>query len=147
MAAFTIQLDVPLSAPRAWSCVLDLRAHGDVIPATTVIPSLVASELRPGTEFLARTAVGPVGVDDPMRVDSITPPTDSTPGTARITKQGKSARGDIVLTVTPLDAGSCRVEWAQDLTIRGVPRALDPLVGTVARRAYRLLLRSLLART
>lgn len=146
MAAFTIRLEVPLPAPRAWSCILDLRAHGHVIPATTVVPSLAASELRLGTEFLARTAVGPVGFDDRMRVDSITLPTDSTPGSVRISKQGKAVRGDIVLTVTPLDSGWSLVEWAQDLTIRGVPRALDPLVGAVARRAYRLVLRRLLAR-
>jgi carbon monoxide dehydrogenase subunit G len=146
MAAFTIRLDVPRPAPQVWAAVLDLRAHADIIPATTVIPSLVAAELQPGTQFLARTAVGPVGVDDPMRVDSITPATDTTAGTARISKEGKAARGDILLTVTPVDSGSCRVEWAQDLVVRGVPRALDPLVAVTARAAYRLLLRRLVAR-
>jgi hypothetical protein len=146
MAAFAIRLDLPLSAARAWSCVLDLRAHSDVIPATTVTPPLAAAELRTGTRFLARTALGPIGVDDPMRVDSITPPTDSTPGTAHISKEGKAIRGDILLTVTPVGSGSCRLDWAENLALRCFPRALDPLVGAVAHAAYRLVLRRLVAR-
>jgi hypothetical protein len=144
MAAFMIRLDVPMPATRAWAGVLDLRAHGDVIPATTLIPSLAAAELRAGTRFLARTRFGPLAVHDRMRVDTITPPTDTAPGMIRIIKEGKAVRGDILVTVTPVDLGSCRVEWTQDFLVRGVPRALDPFVGKVARAAYGLLLRRLL---
>jgi len=146
MASFSVHLDSTLPAPEAWRRVLDLHAHTAVIPLTTVTgEAMSADRLVPGSRFVARTGVGPVGFDDVMVVDSISPPTAGAGGRARIHKEGKAVRGSIDLRVTPAGPGS-RVEWSQQIGVRGVPRVLDPVVGRVARAAYGTALRRLLER-
>ena len=50
MAAFDVHLDSDLSAAEAWRRILDLRAHSEVIPFTTVRGDrLEAADLVPGS--------------------------------------------------------------------------------------------------
>ncbi|MEW1951998.1 SRPBCC family protein [Terrabacter sp. NPDC080008] len=145
MATFTVHLDSALAAREAWRRVLDLHAHSAVIPLTTVTgETMTADGLVPGSRFVARTAVGPVGFDDVMVVEAITQPGAEHPGTAWIQKEGKVVRGSIDLRVSPAGSGST-VDWSQEIGVRGVPRLLDPLVGRVAQLAYGTALRRLLA--
>ncbi|GAA2740542.1 SRPBCC family protein [Terrabacter aerolatus] len=146
MADFEVHLAPPLSAPEAWRRILDLTAHTAVIPLTTVTgDAMTAADLVDGSRFVARTAVGPIGFDDVMVVDSIVAPTTTSAGHARIRKEGKVVRGSIDLVVTPTAAGSS-VRWTQQIGVRGVPAILDPLVSRVAGAAYGSTLRRLLAR-
>ena len=146
MAHFEVHLDPPLSAPEAWRRVLDLRAHTAVIPLTRVTgDARVAADLGPGSRLVARTGIGPVGLDDAMVVESIMQPTPHSAGTARIRKVGNVVRGSIELRVTPTAAG-CTVDWSQRIDVRGVPDRLGPLVSWVAGAAYGRALRALLAR-
>ncbi|WP_374971298.1 SRPBCC family protein [Terrabacter sp. BE26] len=146
MASFTVHLDSTLPAPEAWRRVLDLHAHTAVIPLTTVTgEAMSADRLVPGSRFVARTGVGPVGLDDVMVVEAITQPSDDRPGMAWIQKEGNVVRGAIDLRVAPAGSGST-VEWVQQIGVRGVPRLLDPVVARVAELAYRSALRRLLAR-
>ncbi|MEO7132477.1 MAG: hypothetical protein ABIZ07_13995, partial [Dermatophilaceae bacterium] len=119
MARFTITIETPLSATEAWARVLDLRAHGEVIPFTSLpSDSPAAAALTPGTRFLARTALGPLGFDDPMVIDEITPPTSTSPGRARIRKEGNVVRGWVELTVTPHGSDASTLEWIQEISVR-----------------------------
>jgi hypothetical protein len=163
MAHFTVRRRAPVAARVAWERVLDLHAQEQVIPFTTVRRSPAAAadatspssadaaiggsgpggraaatdgELRVGTRFVGRTACGPVGFDDPMVVEALRRPTDELPGFARIRKEGTAIRGWIYLTVTAEGPASSQVVWSQVISVRGVPRALDPLVAAVARAAY-----------
>lgn len=146
MARFTVVIDTELGAAEAWRRILDLRAHSAVIPLTTVTgDALSAAELRPGSRFIGRTAIGRLGFDDPMVVDEITSPTDETGGVARLRKEGRTIRGSIDVRVTPTGTGS-RVEWEQEIRVRGVPRALDAVTAAVSSAAYGTALRRLLAR-
>lgn len=147
MALFRIRIQVPLSAVEAWARVLDLRAHGEIIPFTSVPGDAPgAAELVSGTRFVARTAWGPIGFDDPMIVDDITPPTSTSPGRARIRKEGNIVRGWVDVMVTPDGPAASTLEWAQEISVRGVPRALGGATRTVGRAAYGHTLRRLLAR-
>lgn len=146
MADFEVDLDPPLSAPEAWKRILDLTAHTAVIPLTTVTgDAMAARDLVDGSRFVARTGLGPIGFDDVMVVDSVVAPTTTTAGRARIHKEGKVVRGAIDLVVTPTGTGSS-VRWTQQIGVRGVPAALDPVVSRIARAAYGSTLRRLLAR-
>lgn len=146
VAHFAVRILTPLSTAEAWSRVLDLRAHSAVIPLTTVTgDTLYAAELAPGSRFVARTSIGPIGFDDRMVVDELTQPQDGSGGWARIRKEGKVIRGLIELSVTPSGNGSL-VEWSQDISVPGVPGFLDPVVAGVARVAYGTALRKLLNR-
>jgi ribosomal protein S28E/S33 len=146
MARFSVTVDSDLPAPEAWRRLLDLEAHTAVIPLTTVTgDALAARDLVDGSRFVARTALGPVGFDDVMVVESIEAPAATTAGRARIRKEGKVVRGDIDLLVTPTASGST-VEWSQRIGVRGVPALLDPVVAKVAGAAYGSTIRRLLAR-
>jgi hypothetical protein len=148
MAAFDVHLDTDISAAEAWRRVLNLRAHSEVIPLTTVTgEQLEAAALVPGSRFVARTALGPIGFDDVMVVESIEQPSDGSGARARarIRKEGKVIGGAIDFRVTPTTSGST-VDWAQQIHVRWVPRLADPLVARVARTAYGKALAELLRR-
>lgn len=164
MAVFTLVRTVPVPADLAWARVLDLRAHGEVIPLTSVRLAQPAGAARDGgtraavgaspgaasgararrsaglaagSRLVARTAVGRVGFDDPMVVEVFRPPRGGLPGFARIRKEGKVIRGWIDLVVVrAARPGSASVTWAQQISVRGVPRVLDPIVAAGARAAY-----------
>ena len=147
MAAFDVHLDTDLPAAEAWRRVLDLHAHSEAIPLTTVTgEQMEASALVPGSRFVGRTALGPVGFDDIMVVDSIEQPTDGSGGRARIHKEGKLIRGSIDFRVTPTTSSGSTVDWVQQISVRWVPRVADPVVARVARTAYRKALVELLRR-
>lgn len=144
MARFIVEVETELSAEEAWRRLFDLRAHTRAIPLTTLRGEvLTADGLRAGSRFVARTAVGPVGFDDRMVVDEITPPQSGGGGSARIRKEGKVVRGQIDVSVTPTAAGS-RVEWEQVIRVWPLPGVLDPVVAFVARLAYATTIRRLL---
>src|SRR4051812_42117897 len=101
MAHFEVHLGSTLPAPEVWRRVLDLRGHTAVIPFTTVTgTAMTADELVAGSRFVARTGLGPLGFDDIMVVDEISPPTADRAGEARIHKEGRLVRGSIDLVVT-----------------------------------------------
>lgn len=136
MAIFRIRIESPLTAPEAWRRILDVHRHEDVVPLTTMSGAKYAAELAPGSRFVGRTGVGPVGFDDPMVVDEITAPTVDTPGLARIRKEGNVVRGWIELTVTPSVHGGSVVEWVQQISVWGVPSAAGAVTAAVAKAAY-----------
>jgi hypothetical protein len=145
MVHFEVRLDTSLSARAAWDRVLDLRLHDRLIPLTRITRGMVpAAGLRPGSEFVARTGLGPIGFDDRMVVTDVTAPVDGSAGFARIEKQGRVIRGSIVIRVSPTLGGS-RVTWDQEISVWGVPRALGWLEARASRAAYGMALRRLLA--
>lgn len=147
VALFTIRLETPLPAAIAWQRILDIHAHGEVVPFTRMRgDAMYAAELVPGSRFVARTGAGPLGFDDAMVVDEITPPTDVQPGVARIRKEGNVVRGWIELTVTPRAHGGSIVEWVQQISVWGVPGVAGPVTAAVARAAYGQALKRLLER-
>ena len=141
---FELTLEVPLRASEAWERVLDLRGHDRFIPFTRITQGLAtAGELHPGHLFTARTMVGPVGFDDVMTVESISPPTASAPGRARIVKGGPLVLGAVDLTVSAHDGGAT-VRWSQDIGVGRFGRAGTWAAGAVAPLLYRPLLKRLL---
>ena len=146
MARFELTLVSPLPAPEAWRRILDLRAHSEVIPLTTVTgAALDTSELTPGARFVAHTGLGPLGFDDVMVIESYTPPTEHDPGVAHIRKEGRAVTGRITLRVAPTSHG-CVITWKQRIGVLGVPGFADVAVARVARSAYRRTLLELLRR-
>ncbi len=145
MATFHVLLPSPLPAAEAWRRVLDLRAHDRLIPLTRVTSGMLAAdELAAGSRFVARTGLGPIAFEDRMVVDELTPPAGQGQGLARIRKEGRVVRGSIELKVTPRAGGSV-VDWRQEISVWGVPRALGWLTAGAGRAAYGMALRRLLA--
>lgn len=145
MNSFTVRLQAQCPADQALSRVLDLRAHSQVIPLTTLTPAPAFSDLTPGFRFVARTALGPLGFDDPMVVEHI----GTVPGraAARLRKEGRAIRGRIRVDCRDTDGGGSALTWQQEVHLPWWPRSLHWMATPVLKIGYRRVLRQLLART
>ncbi|WP_286928943.1 MULTISPECIES: SRPBCC family protein [Aeromicrobium] len=118
-----------LDAVDAFARVTDWERHRVPLTTITITPE----------GFTARTAVGPVGFDDPMHVTRWEPP-----HRADLQKQGRVVRGSASITVEPSGSGSV-VTWDEDVTVIGVPRLLDPVVRQLLRLMVSTVLRRLMS--
>ncbi|MEV6396777.1 SRPBCC family protein [Streptomyces sp. NPDC051907] len=150
MTVFRITRAVTLPADEVWRRVTDWPAHGARVPLTAV-SVLTPGPTRVGTVFVARTGMGRAGFDDPMKVVLWTPPEagrgeGARPGCCRLVKQGRAITGWAKIEVHPQGAGAV-VVWAEELTIRLLPRLLDPLVARVGRLVFGRVLDGLLGKS
>ncbi|MEU7024075.1 SRPBCC family protein [Streptomyces sp. NPDC046203] len=135
MSRFRIERAVALPPAEVWRRLVDWPAHGALIPftGTTV---LTPGPSRVGTRFTARTRLGRFGFDDPMEVVRFDPPgPDGRTGVCGLRKLGRAVRGRAVFEVTGTASGS-RVVWREELRLRGVPAALDPVLAVVGRVVF-----------
>ncbi len=143
-ASFTIEIECGCRPPEAIRRILDLREHSRVIPLTTVTPAVAADELRVGSQFVARTGLGPVGFNDVMRVEELRLGDDSPTASARISKHSRAIRGSIRLLVTPMPGGSF-VRWHHEVQLPWLPGFLQRPAAQVLKLGYRSVLGQLLA--
>src|SRR4051794_27851035 len=125
MAPFEVTVDTPLSPGAAWERLTDWAAHGRHVPFTTV---RAVGPAGVGGGFVARTAVGRLGFDDPMDVVVWEPPRF-----CRIEKRGRAVRGWAELSVTARGSGS-RVVWREEAR----PACLPGFAAGAADKAGRL---------
>ncbi|MFJ6795451.1 SRPBCC family protein [Streptomyces sp. NPDC091268] len=128
---------------RAWARLTDWERHGAQVPLTRTIIE-TAGPTRVGTRFTARTGVGGITFDDPMEVTVWRPPEGGSPGLVRLVKHGRVVTGWAEIEVRPGPDGGSEVHWREDLAVRGLPRALDPLVAAAGRALFGRALRALL---
>ncbi|MER7049061.1 SRPBCC family protein [Streptomyces jumonjinensis] len=131
MSAFRLRRAVALPVGESWRRVTDWRAHAARMPLTALV-SASEGPTRAGTVFTVRSAVGPVGVDDPMEVVRWEPPDGDGTGRCRLVKRGRTIRGWAEISVRPSGTGSV-VVWVEELRIRAVPGVLDPVVARLGR--------------
>ncbi|QIQ06247.1 SRPBCC family protein [Streptomyces liangshanensis] len=134
MTAFRIERTTPLAAEEAWRRLTDWPAHADQVPLTTIsVPT--PGPTRVGTVFVARSAVGAVGFDDPMEVVLWEPPAGDAPGRCRLEKRGTAVLGWAEIHVRARGGGSS-VTWEEDLRLRLLPGAFGPLTARAGRRVF-----------
>ncbi|MFJ6727199.1 SRPBCC family protein [Streptomyces sp. NPDC091281] len=143
MVTFQFERTAPLSPAEAWRRLTDWPRHGAVVPLTRVT-MLTPGPTRVGTEFVARSGIGPLAFDDRMEVTVWSPPGDGEPGRCRLEKRGRTVHGWAEITVGPGPGGRAHVRWEEDLRLRLVPSAANPLVRSTSlavfgRAANRLL--------
>ncbi|MEE1813843.1 SRPBCC family protein [Streptomyces sp. SP18ES09] len=131
MSLILVERTVPLAPEEVWLRLTDWRAHGRQVPLTRT-RVLTPGPNGAGTRFTARTGIGRLSFDDPMEVVRWEPPSAGRPGVCRLEKSGRVVRGWALIEVTGAGGGS-RVYWTEELTLRGVPRALDPLLAATGR--------------
>jgi len=133
-----VRIDRPLPAPvdRVWRLVTDWPAHGRWIPFTrvTVDPDSPVAE-GVGTRFTGRSAVGPVGFDDPMTVTEWSPPAGTGGGRCRVVKRGRWLAGWAEIEVRPAPGG-CRLVWVEEVRPRWTPALADPVVALLGRQLF-----------
>ena len=144
MTAFRITRAVTLPAEEVWARVTDWPGHAAQVPLT-VITVVTPPPARVGTVFVARSALGRLGFDDPMEVVRWEPPGQLRPGRCRLEKRGRVITGWAEIEVHPQGRGAV-VVWAEELRIRLLPRLFDPLVLRAGRLVFGRALDGLLVR-
>ena len=147
MARFVTRVEVAAPAEQVWRRLTDWPAHTGHIPLTTVRMTGGRPD-RAGATFVARTAIGPFGFDDPMEVVEASPPGADGPGRCTVRKHGRLLRGGAWIEVGPAAGGSV-VTWTEELRVapERLTRVLDPVLALAGRVAFGRMLRALLADT
>ncbi|WP_062648896.1 Immediate-early protein 2 [Streptomyces maremycinicus] len=135
MAFFQLERTVPLSLDEAWRRLTEWSRHGDVVPLTRV-DVLTPGPNREGTVFVARSGLGPFAFGDRMEVTVWQPPSDEGPGRCRLEKRGRVVLGWAEIEVRPGPGGRARVLWREELRVRLLPSAFDPLLAASARSVF-----------
>lgn len=146
MARFTASIDVGAPVELVWRRMTDWPAHGRWIPLTTV---RVTSD-RPdgvGATFVARSAVGPIGFDDPMEIVEWTPPVGGRPGNVRVRKYGRVLFGWAGFEVAAGPSVGSRVRWIEDVQVAPVwlTRPVGRLIEIGGRFGFDRVLRAMAA--
>ncbi|QMU68451.1 SRPBCC family protein [Streptacidiphilus sp. P02-A3a] len=134
MAFFEITRSVPVGPQECWLRVTDWPRHSAFVPLTRVA-AVGGGTTGIGSVVLARTAVGPLGFDDPMEVVAWQPPTARAPGRVRLEKRGSLVLGWAEVEVRADGAGSL-VRWREEIRLRGLPSPLDAALATGGRRVF-----------
>jgi hypothetical protein len=137
MPAFTVTTRTSLPPTEAWARLVDWARHAAHVPLTTI--TVRPGEPGVGAVFVARTALGRVGFDDPMEVVAWDPP-----NFCRIEKRGRVMLGWAELSVTADGAGSL-VSWREEAVPARLPRFARPLADAAGRRLFTRVLRGLLS--
>ncbi|WP_432136994.1 MULTISPECIES: SRPBCC family protein [unclassified Streptomyces] len=145
MVIFHLERTAPLPLDETWRRLTEWHRHGDVAPLTRV-RVLTPPPTHEGTEFVARTGVGPLGFDDRMEVTVWSPPTKDAPGRCRLEKRGWLMRGWAEIEVAPGPGGRSSVLWREDLRVRLLPSLFDPALRVTARTLYGRAVNALLRR-
>lgn len=144
MSPFVIERVTALPPAEAWRRLTDWERHTATVPLTR-ITVLTEPPSGPGTVFVARTGIGRVGFEDPMRVAVWEPPgADGRGGHCRLEKTGRIVTGWAEIDVRPEGAGS-RVRWREELRVWRLPHALDGLTARTGRLVFGRVVGTLLA--
>lgn len=146
-SSFVVSAETEHAPAETWARLWDLDAHTRVIPLTTVTAHPPATLLGPGVGFTGRTALGPLGFDDVMRVVEWSPPSEAGSGRAVVDKLGRVVGGRIEVTVASRRRGSL-VTWRQTVRLPWLParlRSVESLAARVVAPGYRWVIRTLLA--
>lgn len=137
MVHISVGVDVAAPAEVTWRAATDWARQGDWIPATRLRVTH-GTGTAPGDRVLARTAVGPVGFDDPMEITRWDPPR-----ACEVRHLGRVVRGTGVFEVVPASANRSRFVWTEqlDLPLGVVGRLGFVLVRPFAVAGLRLALR------
>ncbi len=138
MSPFVVSVDSPLPPDVAWARLVDWPRHGRHVPLTT-IEVTTPPPAGVGTVFVARTALGRLGFDDPMEVVEWDPPRH-----CRVEKRGSVMLGWAELTVEPRGGGS-RATWREEATPARLPGFLSGASTASGRLLFGRVLRKLLA--
>ncbi len=144
MARFTAVVRSPAPADATWQLLTDWPAHGRWVPLSDV-RVLTPHARGLGARFNARTALGPLGFDDPMEVVEWREPAAGRPGLVRLEKQGRVVLGDAEIEVEDTPGAGSVVRWTEDVQLVPVrlTRPFDRVVAVLGRRAFERSLRAM----
>lgn len=141
---FTATTLATATLSRVWDTATDWPAHSRWVPLTVV--TVIEERGGLGTRFVGRTAIGPLGFNDPMTVTQWQPPMPGgTTAFCEVTKTGRLLTGTAGFTLTAVDSMTTRIEWFEDVNIvpRWLTRPLAPIVAALSAVGLRQSMRTL----
>lgn len=139
LVSFTLRQEWPVDASRLWAALADWQGHSAWIPATSV--RILEGDGGPGTVFVARTGIGPLGFDDRMRVVEF----DAAERHAVVEKIGPLLTGSAGFRVEEHGTGS-RLIWFETVRVPGLPQVFAPIANRVGAVLFKLALGRLRSR-
>jgi hypothetical protein len=129
---FTVTETSPEPLAAVWARVSDLVGHAAGVPLTTTTSD--PGEPGLGWRFTPRTALGPLGFDDPMVVTVWDPPRR-----LRVEKRGRVLAGWADISLTSLPQGGTRVTWQEEVVPAhaGTARRARPLFDAAGKVVFR----------
>jgi len=139
--AFEIVHRFDAPAHTVWEALIDWAGHADWVPMTRVDVE-PGDPATVGATFTAWTGLGPLALQDRMRVTRLDwDPADAT-GACEVEKIGPVLTGRAGFTVTPVGSG-CELRWTEDVTVPVVPQLFSPIVGKLGAVGFSLAIRRL----
>lgn len=128
---FSLEIPLPFSAVETWRGLTDWVDHGRWIPLTRVWITKPAAGV--GLEFVARSGVGFLAINDRMRVIEQNPEEFS----AVVEKFGRPLSGTAGFKIQPIGE-SCILQWFEDIEIKGVPNLVNRPLTFVTKLMFQL---------
>lgn len=137
-----VRRHIAASPDRVWAAVSDFAAHAALVPFTTMLaePGEEGAP-REGWRFITYSRLGPLLLEDRMRLIRWEPPTDDGVAYFHAQKVGPVLGGWASVQVHGDRAGGLTtVIWDEHIRLlRTLPGPLDPLVGLVADASSKIL--------
>jgi hypothetical protein len=136
---FTVSETSPEPLELVWERVSDLAGHAAGVPLTTTTSD--PGEPAEGWRFTPRTAIGPLGFDDPMVVTVWDPPRR-----LRVEKRGRVLAGWADISLAALPQGGTRVTWQEEVVPAhaGLARRTRPIFDAAGKAVFRRALTQML---
>jgi hypothetical protein len=138
---FVVTSDFDSSSQVVWDELVNWKGHEAWIPATRVQVD-GDDPTAAGATFTAWTGLGPLALEDRMRVTECTWAEATQRGSCEVEKLGPVLRGRAEFTVEPRGRGA-RVEWTEDVTVRWLPRLFAPVVARLGAMGFKIGMRRL----
>jgi hypothetical protein len=118
-----------------WDDLVDWKSHEAWIPMTRVkVGDGAATDV--GHEFTAWTGLGPVSLEDRMRVTKCDWDGVASSGDCEVEKLGPVLHGRAGFTVQPVGDGSV-LDWFEDVNVRFVPQFLAPVFAKLGAAGFK----------
>ncbi len=132
---FDVQHRFDQGARTVWDDLVDWKSHENWIPMTRVkVGDGAATDV--GHEFTAWTGLGPLSLEDRMRVSKCDWDEVNSSGDCEVEKLGPVLAGRAGFTVVP-DGDGSTLDWFEDVTVRFVPQFLAPVVGKLGALGFK----------
>lgn len=143
MASVSFEIRHEFAAPArdVWDELVDWDGHGAWVPSTRMQVD-PGDPTAVGATFTAFTGVGPLVLEDRMRVLRCEWNDASSRGECEVEKLGPVLRGTAAFAVAPVGHGAV-VEWSEDVTVPRLPQFASSPAAWIGAAGFRRAMRRL----
>lgn len=138
---FEVRHEFRAPARAVWDALVDWDGHGDWVPSTRMVVD-PGDPTQVGATFTAYSGVGPLVLEDRMRVEECEWDEDSSRGACEVAKLGPVLTGRAGFTVAP-DGDGAVVEWFERVEVPRLPQSTAPIAARIGAVGFKRAMRNL----